>query len=73
MSHLSLPQAFRNRKILALAMASSLILGSAGAADAAYRYSNSTRIYACVNNRPRSLESSHRGPATEPAGPARRS
>src|SRR5437773_5927111 len=45
-----LPKLLRNRKVVALAMVSTLILGSSGAVDAAYTYSTTTRMYACVNN-----------------------
>ncbi|MBA2381283.1 MAG: collagen-like protein, partial [Chloroflexi bacterium] len=40
----------RTRKVLTLAMALTLVVGASGAADAAYTYSNTTRMYACVNN-----------------------
>src|SRR4029079_16760716 len=39
----------RRHKILALAAAGVLLIGWTGAAEAALTYTNSTRIYACVN------------------------
>ncbi|HEX2756130.1 MAG TPA: hypothetical protein VHM48_11735, partial [Candidatus Limnocylindrales bacterium] len=49
MDHSITARGTRGRKLLVLTMAFSLTLAASGAADAAYSYSNATRIYACVN------------------------
>ncbi|MFN8631582.1 MAG: hypothetical protein U0838_15070 [Chloroflexota bacterium] len=40
----------RQRRLLAVSLAGLLVVSVAGAAQAAFVYSNSTKMYACVNN-----------------------
>src|SRR4051812_13975304 len=46
---LSLPGG-RGRRLVVGAMALSMLLATSSVADAAYTYTNTTRMYACVNN-----------------------